>query len=214
LKFETILFDFDGTLLYTVQDLADAVNYAIARHGYPTHSVEAITRMVGNGVNMLVARALPQGFDTPNYEAIMDDFRSFYQQHCFDNTHPYDGVLDMLRTFAAEGRKLAIVTNKYQTAAESLRQKFFSETVPVIVGDFEGRERKPAPDSVYVALEALQAEAASAVYVGDTEVDMQTARNAGLEFAAVSWGYRSRAELEALGIARIADRPADLLDLI
>lgn len=214
MKFETILFDFDGTLLYTVQDLADAVNYAIARHGYPTHSVEAITRMVGNGVNMLVARALPQGFDTPNYEAIMDDFRSFYQQHCFDNTHPYDGVLDMLRTFAAEGRKLAIVTNKYQTAAESLRQKFFSKTVPVIVGDFEGRERKPAPDSVYVALEALQAEAASAVYVGDTEVDMQTARNAGLEFAAVSWGYRSRAELEALGIARIADRPADLLDLI
>ena len=214
MKFETILFDFDGTLLYTVQDLADAVNYAVARHGYPTHSVEAITRMVGNGVNMLVARALPQGFDTPDYEAIMDDFRSFYQQHCFDNTHPYDGVLDMLRAFAAEGRKIAIVTNKYQTAAESLRLKFFSETVPLIVGDFEGRERKPAPDSVYVALEALQAEAASAVYVGDTEVDMQTAQNAGLEFAAVSWGYRSRAELEALGIARIADRPADLLDLI
>ncbi len=210
MKFETVLFDFDGTLLYTVQDLAVAVNYAVARHGHPTHSVEAITRMVGNGVNMLVARALPQGFDTPDYEDIMADFRGYYQQHCFDHTRPYDGVQEMLRTFAAEGRKMAIVTNKYQAAAESLRQKFFADTVPLIVGDFAGRQRKPAPDGVRIALEALGAEPASAVYVGDTEVDLQTARNAGLEFAAVSWGYRSRAELEAFGISRIADRPAEL----
>lgn len=214
LKFQTVLFDFDGTLLYTVQDLADAVNYAIARHGHPTHGVEAITRMIGNGVNMLVARALPQGFDTPDYEAIMADFRTYYRQHCFDHTRPYDGVQELLHAFAAEGRNMAIVTNKYQTAAELLRQRFFADTVPVIVGDFAGRQRKPAPDGVRIALEALGVGSDGAVYVGDTEVDLQTARSAGLAFAAVSWGYRSRAELEALGISRIADRPAELAVLL
>lgn len=214
MSYETILFDFDGTLLYTVEDLANAVNHAIEKRGYPTHSIAAIQRMVGNGVNKLVARALPEGFDTPDYDAIMDDFRTHYQQHCFDHTRPYDGVLEMLRAFRAQGRHMAIVTNKYQTAAEVLRQKFFAESVPLIVGDFEGRARKPAPDGVYAALEALGVSAEGAVYVGDTEVDQQTARNAGLPFAAVSWGYRTRAELEALGIARIADKPADLLSLL
>lgn len=214
MKYQTILFDFDGTLLYTVEDLANAVNYAIAKRGYPTHSVPAIQRMVGNGVNKLVARALPQGFDTPDYEAIMDDFRTHYQQHCFDSTRPYDGVLEMLRAFQAQGRKMAIVTNKYQTAAEAMRLRFFSEAVPLIVGDLEGRARKPAPDGCRIALEALGSDGSDAVYVGDTEVDQQTAQNAGLAFAAVSWGYRSRAELEALGIETIAGRPEELLDLI
>lgn len=214
MSYETILFDFDGTLLYTVEDLANAVNYAIAKRGYPTHSIEAIQRMVGNGVNQLVARALPMGFDTPDYETIMADFRSHYQRHCFDTTRPYDGVLEMLRAFKAQGRNIAIVTNKYQVAAEELRLKFFAESVPLIVGDLEGRERKPAPDGVFEALKQLGAKADSAVYVGDTEVDMRTAQNAGLPFTAVSWGYRSRAELEALGIPAIADSPAELLNML
>lgn len=214
MKFQTVLFDFDGTLLYTVQDLADAVNYAAAKHGYPTHSTDAIQSMVGNGVNKLVARALPGGFDTPDYEAIMEDFRSFYQAHCFDHTAPYDGIPAMLRAMQAQGRHMAIVTNKYQTAAEQLRQKFFADTVPLIVGDFPGRERKPAPDGVFFALEQLGVPAEGAVYVGDTEVDLQTAENAGLPFAGAAWGYRSRAFLETLGVARIAGRPADLLELL
>lgn len=214
MSYETILFDFDGTLLYTVEDLANAVNYAIAKRGYPTHSIEAIQRMVGNGVNQLVARALPMGFDAPDYETIMADFRSHYQHHCFDTTRPYDGVLEMLRAFKAQGRNMAIVTNKYQAAAEELRLKFFAGSVPLIVGDLEGRARKPAPDSVLLALEALGSDGSDAVYVGDTEVDMRTAQNAGLSFTAVSWGYRSRAELEALGISAIADSPAELLNML
>lgn len=214
MRYETILFDFDGTLLYTVEDLANAVNHAIEKRGYPTHSIAAIERMVGNGVNKLMARALPAGFDTPDYEAIMDDFRAYYQRHCFDTTRPYDGVLEMLRQFKAQGRKLAIVTNKYQAAAEELRQRFFADAVPLIVGDFEGRARKPAPDGVRLALAQLGSDGGDAVYVGDTEVDLLTAQNAGLAFTAVSWGYRSRAELEALHIGHIADSPAALLSML
>lgn len=212
--YKTILFDFDGTLLYTVEDLANAVNHAIGLRGYPTHSAAAIERMVGNGVNMLVARALPQGFDTPDYEAIMDDFRAHYRAHCYDHTRPYPGVPEMLARFRDAGCALAIVTNKYQTAAEQLRRRFFADTVPLIVGDLEGRERKPAPDGALLALHALGVTAENAVYVGDTEVDFQTARNAGLAFVAAGWGYRTRAELEALGSFPIADKPADLLDLL
>lgn len=135
MKHNTVIFDFDGTLLYTARDLANAVNHAITKHGYPAHSEEKITRMVGNGVNMLVARALPRGFDTPGYEDIMADFRAFYSAHCFDNTRPYDGVQEMLKELKSQGRKMAIVTNKYQTAAEELRQRFFADTIDIIVGE-------------------------------------------------------------------------------
>ena len=214
MKYETVIFDFDGTLLYTVRDLADAVNYAIAKHGHPTHSVKAIERMVGNGVNMLVARALPRGFDTPDYEEIMTDFRGFYAAHCLDNTHPYDGVTELLAQLKAEGRHLAIVTNKYQAAAEELRKRFFASSVDLIVGDFEGRRRKPEPDGVLMALEALRADKRGAVYVGDTEVDMQTAGNAGLDCICVSWGYRTRRELVELGAAAIADSTRELLSML
>ena len=214
MRYETILFDFDGTLLYTVKDLADAVNYALRERGYPTHSVPAIERMVGNGVAVLLSRALPQGFDTPDYDACLVAFRSYYQAHCFDYTVPYDGIQEMLRVFHAEGRKMAIVTNKYQLAAEALRKKFFDDTIPLIVGDYEGRQRKPAPDGALLALRELGAKPESAVYVGDTEVDLQTAQNAGLAFAAAAWGYRRRAELEALGIETIADSPMELTKLL
>lgn len=208
--YRTVIFDFDGTLLYTVEDLAAAVNHAIGKRGYAPLSVPAIQKMVGNGVNLLVARALPQGFDTPGYEEIMDDFRAYYAEHCMDTTRPYDGVLPLLTTLKAAGIKLAIVTNKYQAAAEELRLRFFAESVDLIVGDIPGRARKPAPDAVFAALEALGVGTEGAVYVGDTEVDMDTAANAGLDFIAVSWGYRTAAELEALKIPAIADSASAL----
>lgn len=214
MRYKTVIFDFDGTLLYTVQDLADAVNHAIAARGYPTHSVKAIERMIGNGVNMLMARALPQGFDTPGYEQMMTDFRAFYAEHCQDNTRPYDGVCEMLAELKAQGRGLAIVTNKYQTAAEQLRQRFFADSVDLIIGDYAGRRRKPEPDGVFAALEALGSDAAGAVYVGDTEVDMLTAKNAGTDCICVSWGYRTKAELTASGAPLIAEDPKQLLSML
>ncbi len=214
MKYKTILFDFDGTLLYTLKDLADATNYAISKHGYATHSEDAVKRFVGNGVNMLVARALPLGFDTPGYEDIMEDFRAYYAAHCSDNTRPYEGVLEALRTLKAQGRKLAIVTNKYQAAAEELRKEFFAESIDIIVGDHESRRRKPEPDAVLEALRLLDAEAEGAVYVGDTEVDMATAANSGLDFVAVAWGYRDYEELEEMKIPVIARTAQELVQLL
>ncbi len=214
MKYKTILFDFDGTLLYTLKDLADATNYAISKHGYATHSEDAVERFVGNGVNMLVARALPLGFDTPGYEDIMEDFRAYYAAHCSDNTRPYEGVLEALRTLKAQGRKLAIVTNKYQAAAEELRKEFFAESIDIIVGDHESRRRKPEPDAVLEALRLLDAEAEGAVYVGDTEVDMATAANSGLDFVAVAWGYRDYEELEEMKIPVIARTAQELVQLL
>ncbi|MGN1001411.1 MAG: HAD family hydrolase [Oscillospiraceae bacterium] len=213
-KHTTVLFDFDGTLLYTVKDLADAVNVALEQYGYPTHSVETIQGFVGNGVAVLMARAIPGGTENPDYAGALARFKAFYALHSMDNTAPYAGIQEMLHGLKAQGRKMAIVTNKYQAAAEDLRRQFFDDTVPLIVGDLEGRERKPAPDAVYVAMEQLGAEKADCVYVGDTEVDMQTAQNAGIDFAACAWGYRTRQQLEALGIPLIADTPADLIGLI
>lgn len=210
----TVLFDLDGTLLRTVEDLAAAVNHALALHGYPTHPVEKIQRMVGNGVGLLVARALPQGFDAPDYDAVLADFREHYSAHCRDATRPYDGVPELLRALREQGWRVAVVTNKYQDASEALMERYFPGLVDAVSGDAPDRRRKPAPDGVNAALAALGAGRDGAVYVGDTEVDFETAKNAGLPCVCVSWGYRTRAELEEQGIAPVADTAAELLELL
>ena len=214
MRYNTVIFDFDGTLLNTLTDLANAVNYAIGKHGYPTHPEKKIERMIGNGVNMLVARALPRGFDTPDYEAVMDDFRAHYSAHCSDNTAPYGGIYELLHTLRERGVKMAIATNKFQLAAEELRKQFFDGEIGLIVGDYPGRARKPAPDSLLIAMETLGAKPEETVYVGDTEVDMQTAAAAGVDCICVSWGYRTHEELITLGASAIADTPPQLADIL
>ena len=214
MNYETILFDLDGTLLYTVRDLSDAVNHALKKHGYPTHSEERIARMVGNGVAVLVSRALPRGRDTPGFEEVLADFRAYYSAHCQDNTRPYPGVAGLLRRLKARSCRTAVVTNKYQAAAEDLVRRFFGDSVDVVIGDAPGRRCKPEPDAVLAALEALGAAKNGAVYVGDTEVDRQTAENTGLPFVCVSWGYRGFDELEAMGIPLIARDARELLAML
>lgn len=214
MKHSTILFDFDGTLLYTIPDLADAVNHALAKYGYPTHDYPTVQSFVGNGVRLLVARALPGGEENPDMDAVFAAFSEYYDIHCLDKTGPYDGIMEMLKAMHSRGVKMAIVTNKYQAAAEELRAKFFGEYIPIIEGDIAGRERKPDPAPVRAALKALGAEGEGAVYIGDTEVDMMTAKNSGIDFCAVAWGYRSMEQLQALGIENIAMTPMELLDLI
>ncbi len=209
-----VLFDFDGTLLYTIPDLGDAVNYALEKYGYATHDYDTIQSFVGNGVRLLVSRALPGGEDNPDFEAVFAAFNEYYDVHCLDKTGPYEGVIELLAALHAKGVRMAIVTNKYQSAAEELRKKFFGEYIPVIEGDVEGRERKPDPAPVRAALKALGAEGESAVYIGDTEVDMRTAQNSGLDFIAVQWGFRTPEQLRALGIEKIAEKPMDILGMI
>ena len=214
MKYPVVLFDFDGTLLYTVPDLADAVNHALAKYGYPTHDYPTIQSFVGNGVRLLVSRALPGGEENPDMERVFAAFGEYYDVHCMDKTAPYGGIMEMLRALSEKGVKMAIVTNKYQTAAEELRQRFFGEYIPIIEGDVASRRRKPDPAPVHAALKALGAEGERAVYIGDTEVDMRTALNSGLDFIAVGWGYRTVEQLEALGIDKIALKPMDVLGLI
>lgn len=214
MKDPVVLFDFDGTLLYTIPDLADAVNYALARYGYPTHDYPTVQSFVGNGVRLLVSRALPGGEENPDMERVFAAFGEYYDIHCLDKTAPYDGIMELLKALSKKGVKMAIVTNKYQAAAEELRAKFFGEYIPIIEGDVAGRERKPDPAPVRAALKALDAEGERAVYIGDTEVDMRTAQNSGIDFIAVAWGYRTMEQLEALGIEKIAMKPMDVLDLI
>ncbi len=214
MKHSTVLFDFDGTLLYTIPDLADAVNFGLSKFGYPVHDYDTIQGFVGNGVRLLVSRALPGGEENPDFEAVFAAFNEYYDLHCVDKTGPYEGIMETLAELKAAGVKMAIVTNKYQAAAEELRQRFFEEYIPIIEGDIAGRERKPDPAPVYAAIKALGAEKCDCVYVGDTEVDMQTAVNSGIDFIAVAWGYRSLEQLQALGIETIAKHPGDLMGLV
>ena len=214
MKDKLILFDFDGTLLYTIPDLADAVNFGLEKYGYPTHDYAAIQSFVGNGVRLLVERAIPGGAENPDFEAVFAAFNEFYDVHCQDKTAPYDGIMETLALLGEKGYKMAIVTNKYQSAAEELRRKFFAEFIPIIEGDRPGRERKPNPAPVQAAIAALGAEGQEAVYIGDSEVDFQTAQNSGLDFIAAGWGYRSVEFLRNLGVEKIALTPADVLELI
>ena len=213
MKHSTVLFDFDGTLLYTIPDLADAVNHALAMYGYPTHDYDTVQGFVGNGVRLLVSRALPGGEDNPDMDAVFAAFSEYYDVHCLDKTGPYEGIMDMLSRLHSRGVKMAIVTNKYQAAAEELRARFFGEYIPIIEGDIPGRERKPDPAPVYAAMKALGAEKGDCVYIGDTEVDMATAKNSGIDFIAVAWGYRTMEQLEVLGIENIAEHPGDLVEM-
>ena len=213
-RYNTVIFDLDGTLIDTLPDLLTALNLALTEAGYPTRLLSEMPAFVSRGLRSMVKSALPESCDEDAFERVFAAFGGYYAQHLMDETAPYSGILPLLQRLKAEGFKLAVVSNKADALMQKICSRFFGGVVDFALGERENIPRKPAPDGVLLALQTLGADAAHTVYVGDSAVDMQTAQNAGLEFAAVSWGYRSRAELEALGIARIADRPADLLDLI
>ncbi len=210
---KAVIFDLDGTLLNTLEDLKDALNYALAVHGFPPRSLEEVRSFVGNGNRVLVQRGAPQGTGEAAAEAVFETFIPYYQAHSMDKTRPYDGVGAVLDALREAGVKTAIVTNKVHTAAVPLCQRFFPQ-VDLVVGAQSGLANKPEADMVLAALEGLGAKAAEAVYVGDTEVDIATARNAELPCVCVAWGFRTRAQQEAAGGVRFAGTPAELLELL
>lgn len=207
---DTIVFDLDGTLLNTLDDLMDSVNFALAHYGYAPRSYDEVRRFVGNGVRKLVERALPEGHKDRADEALQV-FSAHYDQNKNNKTAPYDGIVDMLQAVKAAGFKTAIVSNKYERAVIELSQTVFGGYIDVSVGERTGVAPKPAPDGVFTALETLHTDPRDAVYVGDSDVDVATARNAGLKMIGVTWGFRDRALLESLGADRIVERPADIL---
>lgn len=210
--YRTVIFDLDGTLLDTLDDLREAVNAALAAFGFPPRTREEIRCFVGNGVEFLMARAIPGGREEPAYPACLAYFKEVYAAHCEDHTRPYDGVLELLAALRAAGTQTAIVSNKFDLGVKKLNRRYFRDLIPVAVGEHEadGVRRKPAPDTVFEAMRALQADPATTVYVGDSDVDLATAANAGLPCISVSWGFRTKEELTAAGATVIAEDTAAL----
>lgn len=212
--YDTYIFDLDGTLLDTLDDLAAAVNYALRQHGMPEHTREDVRRFVGNGVRLLMVRAVPDGDSNPRFEAAFQTFREYYMEHSLDTTRPYDGIPELLSELRARGKRVAVVSNKFYAATSELCQHFFPDTVEVAIGEHEaeGIRKKPAPDTVMEAFRQLGVDSSNAVYVGDSDVDLLTARNAGLPCISVLWGFRDRAFLEAHGATTFVKKPEEILN--
>lgn len=211
--YNTYIFDLDGTLLDTLTDLAASCNYALRTHGMPEHSVDDVRRFVGNGVRKLMERAIPNGVDNPDFEATFATFREHYMQHSLDTTHPYSGIPEVLAELKACGCRLAVVSNKMMAATVELCRHFFPDTIEVAIGEHEaeGIRKKPAPDTVFAALKELDVEKDGAVYVGDSDVDVQTAANSGLPCISVLWGFRDRDFLIQHGAKTFISAPSELL---
>lgn len=209
-KYNTIIFDLDGTLLNTLEDLAAAVNYALEHCGQPMRSVDEVRQFVGNGIRNLMIRAVPQGEENPRFEEVFAAFKEYYGAHCNDKTCPYPGIKELLARLKADGYRLAIVSNKADFAVKELQKIYFAEEIEVAIGEKEGILRKPAPDTVNQALRELGSVREEAVYVGDSDVDIQTAQNAGMPCVSVTWGFRDRDFLEKHGAENFADTAEEL----
>ena len=212
--YSTYIFDLDGTLLDTLADLAASCNYALRTHGMPEHSIDDVRRFVGNGVRKLMERAIPDGEANPDFEATFATFREYYMHHSLDTTKPYPGIMDTLVELKARGCRLAVVSNKMMAATVELCKHFFPDTIEVAIGEneAEGIKKKPAPDTVLAALKQLGVSVEDAVYVGDSDVDLATARNSGLPCISVLWGFRDRDFLLDHGATTFITSPKELLD--
>ena len=212
MTYKTYIFDLDGTLLDTLQDLASSVNYALRHHHMPEHSIDDIRRFVGNGVRLLMERAVPDGAANPQFESTFATFREYYMLHSLDTTCPYEGISEVIRQLKERGCRLAVVSNKMMTATQELVAHFFPE-IEVAIGEHEaeGIRKKPAPDTVFEALRRLGVAQDEAVYVGDSDVDLQTARNAGLPCISVLWGFRDRDFLLQHGATTLIEHPSEWL---
>lgn len=210
-EFDTYIFDLDGTLLSTLNDLATSTNYALRWAGMPERTIEEIRMFVGNGVKLLMERAIPNGINNPKFEETYAKFREHYLEHNLDTTSPYDGIPELLRELKRRGKKLAIVSNKFYAATQDLAKHFFPDTIEVAIGERETIRKKPAPDTVLEALRQLGASKEGAVYIGDSDVDIMTARNCGLPCISVLWGFRDKDFLIQHGGTIFVNKPSEIL---
>lgn len=210
-EYNTYVFDLDGTLLNTINDLAVSTNYALRTHGMPEHSVDDVRRFVGNGVKKLMERAIPGGLDNPQFEETYATFRKHYLEHSLDTTQPYPGVVDVLAELKRRGKRIAVVSNKFYAATQELCRHFFNDYVEVAIGEREDIKKKPAPDTVIEALRQLGVSKEGAVYIGDSDVDVATARNSGLPCISVLWGFRDKDFLIEHGATTFVDEPKQIL---
>lgn len=210
-EYKTYIFDLDGTLLNTLADLAASTNYALRQYALPKHSIDDVRRFVGNGVKKLIERAVPNGLDNPQFEDVYATFRHHYMEHSLDTTLPYDGILPMLAELKARNKRIAVVSNKMYEATRELCRHFFGNYVEVAIGEREDIRKKPAPDTVNEAFRQLGVQKDEAVYVGDSDVDVMTARNSGLPCISVLWGFRDKDFLIAHGATTFINKPEEIL---
>lgn len=214
MKYQLAIFDLDGTILDTLDDLADSLNHVLLQHNFPQHSADEVRMMVGNGILNLIKRALPNGTEQATVEAVYADFNAYYKLHSADKTKPYNGITEMLEQLKARGVKLAVLSNKADYAVQDLCVKYFGGVFDAVAGEKEGVPKKPAPDGVDNILAELGVERKSAVYIGDSDVDLQTAKNAVTDCIAVNWGFREEKLLRENGAEIIASSPNEVFEII
>lgn len=210
MKYQLLIFDLDGTILDTLEDLCDSTNYALTINGFPARSITEVRSFVGNGIRKLIERAVPDGTDSELLDKVYVDFSQHYKAHCADKTRPYDGILELLARLKEEGYQTAVVSNKADFAVQSLCKDYFPDIFDFVVGEREGIRRKPYPDSVNEVMTRLQTVKENTLYIGDSEVDLQTAKNAGIDSVAVTWGFRDKEYLKEQGASVLVDRPVEL----
>ena len=210
--YRLFIFDLDGTLLDTLRDLAARVNYAMEQCHYPTHSIDKVRMMVGNGVATLIKRAVPSGTSDEDTAHALDIFKKHYMEHGEDTTRPYDGILELLSPLKQQGKHIAVVSNKFDAATKALCNKYFPNLIDIALGENEadGIRKKPAPDMVHKAMNHLNASPEECVYIGDSDVDLQTAKNSGIPCISVLWGFRSKEFLLAHGATMFVEKPEEI----
>ncbi len=214
MEIKAILLDLDGTILNTLSDLTDSVNYMLEKFGFPTHSELEIRSIVGNGAKNLITRSLPERTSDEKFEDCLSVFKKHYEKNKANKTAPYDGIPESLAELKKKGYLLAIVSNKHNDAVLGLKKQFFDDSVSYAIGNIDSIPKKPAPDMLYHTLEQLGVAKENAVYVGDSEVDVTTAKNAGIPCISVTWGFRDRDCLTESGATLFVDSPKDLVEAI
>lgn len=211
-----VIFDLDGTLLNTLDDLCDSTNFALQQFGYPVRTLEEVRGFVGNGVKKLIERALPNGEDNKDFDSCLKFFKEHYSKNMYNKTAPYDGIMEMLKAIRLAGIHTAVVSNKFDSAVKDLCKKYFGDLIQVAIGENEraGIRKKPSPDSIFKAMEELKVSIDNVIYVGDSETDVQTSKNAEIDCIGCTWGFRGKDVLLNEGARYIIDAPCEILKII
>ena len=213
-NYDTVIFDLDGTLLNTLEDLADAVNFVMRSNRYPERTIEEVRCFVGNGIRRLMEQAVPEHVIGEEFERVFEEFKKYYTEHCQNKTCAYEGIMPLLNCLYEKGYAMAIVSNKNHAAVCELNDIYFKEYITVAIGQKDGIRKKPAPDTVIQALKELGKDKEKAIYVGDSEVDFATAKNSGMDCALVTWGFRTVEELAEFSPTAFIDKPEELLGVL
>ena len=214
MKYNAVIFDLDGTILSTLEDLADSVNFALRNNDLPERTIDEVRRFVGNGIRLLIERAVPNGCELTVVDSVFCDFKNHYKMNCTNKTMPYDGIIDMLNGLKSKGIKLGVLSNKADFAVQDLCERYFGGIFDGVLGEVENTPKKPAPDGVYNVFKRMGVVEPRCVYVGDSDVDVLTAKNANLDCIAVNWGFRDEDHLKNAGAEVIVSTPKELFDKI